>query len=84
MAVNCATITGTLAESLLFGHRKGAFTGAEQSTIGFIGEADGGILFLDEIQTLDIPTQQKLLRVLNDGTYNRGRVKARPTGANSS
>ncbi|MDQ3235829.1 MAG: sigma 54-interacting transcriptional regulator [Pseudobdellovibrionaceae bacterium] len=77
VAVNCATITGTLAESLLFGHRKGAFTGAEQSTIGFIGEADGGILFLDEIQTLDIPTQQKLLRVLNDGTYNRvGESKA--------
>jgi DNA-binding NtrC family response regulator len=71
VAVNCATITGGIAESLLFGHRKGAFTGAEQSTIGFIGEADGGILFLDEIQTLDIPTQQKLLRVLNDGTYNR-------------
>jgi DNA-binding NtrC family response regulator len=71
VAVNCATIAGSLAESLLFGHRKGAFTGAEQSTIGFIGEADGGILFLDEIQTLDIPTQQKLLRVLNDGTYSR-------------
>jgi DNA-binding NtrC family response regulator len=71
VAVNCATITGGLAESLLFGHRRGAFTGADQSTIGFIGEADGGILFLDEIQTLDIPTQQKLLRVLNDGTYNR-------------
>jgi DNA-binding NtrC family response regulator len=71
VAVNCATITGGIAESLLFGHRRGAFTGAEQSTIGFIGEADGGILFLDEIQTLDITTQQKLLRVLNDGTYNR-------------
>lgn len=71
VAVNCATITGNLAESLLFGHRKGAFTGAEDSTLGYIGEADGGILFLDEIQTLSISVQQKLLRVLNDGTYNR-------------
>lgn len=71
VAVNCATITGNLAESLLFGHRKGAFTGAEDSTLGYIGETDGGILFLDEIHTLSIPVQQKLLRVLNDGTYNR-------------
>lgn len=71
VAVNCATITGNLADSLLFGHRKGAFTGAEQTTTGYIGESDGGILFLDEIQTLDISTQQKLLRVLNDGSYNR-------------
>lgn len=71
VAVNCATITGGLSESLLFGHRKGAFTGADDSTIGYIGEADGGILFLDEIQNLSISVQQKLLRVLNDGTYHR-------------
>lgn len=71
IAINCATISGNLAESILFGHKKGAFTGAEESAIGFIAEADGGILFLDEIQTLTISTQQKLLRVLNDGTYNR-------------
>jgi len=71
VAVNCATITGSLAESILFGHKKGAFTGAEDASTGYITEADGGILFLDEIQTLSIPVQQKLLRVLNDGTYNR-------------
>jgi DNA-binding NtrC family response regulator len=71
VAVNCATITGNLAESLLFGHRKGAFTGAEETVTGHIAEADGGILFLDEIQTLSISVQQKLLRVLNDGTYHR-------------
>ncbi len=69
VAVNCATISGSLAESLLFGHKKGAFTGADQSTSGFISDADGGILFLDEIHTLDLRTQQKLLRVLNDGSY---------------
>lgn len=71
VVVNCATISGLLVESVLFGHRKGAFTGADKTTNGFIGEADRGILFLDEIQTLDISTQQKLLRVLNDGSYNR-------------
>lgn len=71
VAVNCATITGNLAESLLFGHKKGAFTGADEATTGYITEADGGILFLDEIQTLSIPVQQKLLRVLNDGSYHR-------------
>ncbi len=71
VAVNCATITSGLAESILFGHRKGAFTGAEHTTQGFVGEADGGILFLDEIHTLDPTSQQKMLRVLADGTYNR-------------
>ncbi len=71
VAVNCATITGNLAESILFGHKKGAFTGADEASTGYITEADKGILFLDEIQTLSIPIQQKLLRVLNDGTYNR-------------
>lgn len=71
VAVNCATITGSLAESLLFGHKKGAFTGADEAASGYIAEADGGVLFLDEIQTLSIPVQQKLLRVLNDGTYHR-------------
>ncbi len=71
VAVNCATIAGTLADSLLFGHKKGSFTGAEKTTDGYIGGADGGILFLDEIQTLEIQTQQKLLRVLNDGSYYR-------------
>jgi transcriptional regulator with AAA-type ATPase domain len=71
VAVNCATITGSLVESPLFSHRKGAFTGADEAATGYIAEADGGILFLDEFQTLSIPVQQKLLRVLNDGTYHR-------------
>lgn len=71
VAVNCATIAGNLLESLLFGHRKGAFTGADKTTNGFIADANGGILFLDEIHTLDIQSQQKLLRVLENGTYNR-------------
>ena len=71
VAVNCATITGNLAESILFGHHKGAFTGADKTTNGYIADADGGILFLDEIHSLDITVQQKLLRVLNDGTYHR-------------
>lgn len=71
IAVNCATISENLSESLLFGHKKGSFTGADQTTTGYIAEADGGILFLDEIHALDLKTQQKLLRVLNDGTFNR-------------
>lgn len=71
VAVNCATLTVSLADSLLFGHKKGAFTGADQTTNGYIGEADGGILFLDEIHTLDKICQQKLLRVLADGSYHR-------------
>ncbi len=71
VALNCATLSENLAESTLFGHRKGAFTGASEAVTGYIAEADGGILFLDEIQTLSISIQQKLLRVLNDGTYNR-------------
>jgi DNA-binding NtrC family response regulator len=71
VAVNCATIAGNLMESLLFGHRKGAFTGADKTTNGFVADANGGILFLDEIHTLDIQSQQKLLRVLENGTYNR-------------
>jgi DNA-binding NtrC family response regulator len=71
VAVNCATITESLAESLLFGHRKGSFTGAHETTTGYIAEADGGILFLDEIHALELKIQQKLLRALNDGTFNR-------------
>jgi DNA-binding NtrC family response regulator len=71
VVVNCATIAETLCESLLFGHRRGAFTGADSSTNGYIHEANGGVLFLDEIHTLPLSIQQKLLRVMNDGTYNR-------------
>jgi DNA-binding NtrC family response regulator len=71
VVVNCATIAESLCESLLFGHRRGAFTGADSSTNGYIQDANGGILFLDEIHTLSISIQQKLLRVMNDGTFNR-------------
>jgi DNA-binding NtrC family response regulator len=71
IAVNCAHLAGDTMLSMLFGHKKGAFTGADQTTNGFIGDANGGILFLDEIQTLTIECQQRLLRVLNDGSYTR-------------
>ncbi len=76
VSTNCANLDGELAGSTLFGHRKGAFTGAENSSKGLIGEADGGILFLDEIHYLSLENQQRLLRVLNDGSYMRlGDVK---------
>jgi DNA-binding NtrC family response regulator len=71
IAVNCAELNSDIAASLLFGHKKGAFSGAEATTNGFITEANGGILFLDEVHCLDITTQRKLLRVLNDGSYYR-------------
>lgn len=70
ITINCA-ILGTLAESQLFGHVKGAFTGAAQSTSGFIGSADGGTLFLDEVGELSLEIQAKLLRFLDNGEYNR-------------
>jgi transcriptional regulator with GAF, ATPase, and Fis domain len=64
VAINCAGIVGTLAESLLFGHEKGSFTGADETTTGAFRAADGGILFLDEIGELSLDLQPKLLRVL--------------------
>jgi transcriptional regulator with GAF, ATPase, and Fis domain len=64
VAVNCAGIVGTLAESLLFGHEKGSFTGADETTAGAFRAADGGILFLDEVGELALDLQPKLLRVL--------------------
>ncbi len=71
VSVNCALLGGDLGASLLFGHKKGAFSGAYATTQGYVGEAHGGILFLDEIHTLSLSCQQKLLRVLNDGSYSR-------------
>lgn len=65
--VNCAAIPDTLMESELFGHQKGAFTGAGESRAGLIGAADGGTLFLDEIAELSPAAQAGLLRVLQDG-----------------
>jgi transcriptional regulator with GAF, ATPase, and Fis domain len=66
MAVNCAAISPSLAESELFGHRRGAFTGADRERQGLIRSAQGGVLFLDEIGELDDDLQTKLLRVLQE------------------
>ena len=66
MAVNCSAISAGLAESELFGHRRGAFTGAEHERLGLIRAARGGVLFLDEIGDLDLALQAKLLRVLQE------------------
>jgi len=66
LSVNCAAITGTLAESELFGHKKGAFTGATEDRPGYFRSADGGTLVLDEISELQSSLQSKLLRVLQE------------------
>ena len=66
VAVNCAAIPGELLESQLFGHVRGAFTGAVADRLGSFREADGGTLFLDEIGDMDLALQAKLLRVLQD------------------
>lgn len=69
--VNCAAIPGPLLESELFGHEKGAFTGANSSKPGRVELADGGTLFLDEIGDLDLNLQAKLLQFLQDGRFSR-------------
>jgi DNA-binding NtrC family response regulator len=71
VAVNCGAIPGEILESELFGHEKGAFTGAHQRRIGLIESADGGTLFLDEISELSPDLQVKLLRVLEERTVTR-------------
>src|SRR5207344_2522872 len=67
IAVNCVAIPGELAESTLFGHTRGAFTGATADQKGWFELADGGTLFLDEIGDMAPALQAKLLRVLEDG-----------------
>lgn len=71
VAVNCAALSPQLMESELFGHEKGAFTGAMQRRIGRFEEANGGTLFLDEIGEMDTATQVKLLRVLAERSIER-------------
>jgi len=67
VAVNCGALPANLVESILFGHEKGAFTGAVDKTLGKFREADGGTLFLDEIGELPLDMQVKLLRALQEG-----------------
>lgn len=71
VAVNCGAIPENLIESALFGHEKGAFTGAYSVQAGYFERADKGTLFLDEIDTLPILAQARLLRVLQEGEYER-------------
>jgi DNA-binding NtrC family response regulator len=68
LAINCGAIPETLIESTLFGHERGAFTGADRSTHGYFRDADGGTLLLDEVGELPLGMQSKLLRVLEEGT----------------
>ena len=74
VAVNCATLGGDLAKSALFGHKKGSFSGAGADHTGYLKEADGGIVFLDEIGELSLEAQTMLLKAIEEKTF-------RPLGA---
>jgi two-component system NtrC family response regulator len=69
VVVDCAALPSTLVESVLFGHKKGAFTGADQTQEGLVLQADGGTLFLDEVGELPIPVQKAFLRVLQEHRF---------------
>lgn len=71
VTVNCAAVAPELFESEFFGHVKGAFTGAQRDRIGRFGLADGGTIFLDEVGEIPVALQVKLLRVLQEGQYER-------------
>ena len=71
LAINCAAIPENLLESELFGHEKGAFTGANVQRIGKFEQCNGGTIFLDEIGDMSLPTQTKILRVLQNGSFER-------------
>jgi transcriptional regulator with GAF, ATPase, and Fis domain len=82
VAVNCGAIPAELVESYLFGHRKGAFTGATADAVGFFEKASGGTLFLDEVGALGLAQQPKLLQVLESQTFSPvGSSIARTTDA---
>jgi NtrC-family two-component system response regulator AlgB len=78
VTVHCPLLSTDLMSSILFGHRRGAFTGAVSDAVGKVEEAEGGTLFLDEIGDLGMDAQTRLLRFLNDRTYERlGEAKER-------
>ncbi len=82
LSINCAAISPMLAESILFGHAKGAFTGANTANAGYFEDVNEGTLFLDEIGELPLEMQAKLLRVLENGEYTRvGETQVRKSKA---